>query len=137
MKGEKIKMKVISINVETISFGQKEEVVSLYGTPLYTEDTWVEVKYSVETSVGNIERETMIRAEEYEKFNLHQLKEYILKELGLAKENEQVFSLREVSTDQLHEELSKRIGVQEVVVNLGERVKVEVDGPALILINED
>lgn len=120
MKGEEIKMKVISINVETISFGQKEEVVSLYGTPLYTEDTWVEVKYSVETSVGNIERETMIRAEEYEKFNLHQLKEYILKELGLAKENEQVFSLREVSTNQLHEELSKRIGVQEVAVNLGE-----------------
>ncbi|WP_241475468.1 hypothetical protein [Priestia flexa] len=42
-------MKVISINVETISFGQKEQVVSLYGTPLYTEDTWVEVLACIES----------------------------------------------------------------------------------------
>lgn len=138
MRIGEIKMKIICINIENIHFESREIEVFYSSSPIEEQTGIVEVTYNIETSIGKIKNKIQMFDVDYEKLNLQQLKDYILRELGVTKESEQ--TIKDAPTVTLHEELAKRAGVKETnlhpyaeTIIAGERVL----GPARILINKD
>lgn len=131
-------MKIICINIKNIHFESQEKEVRYSNTLLHVPTGMVEIQYNIETSIGIIKSKMRIFDSEYEGLNLQQLKDYILKELGVTKESEQ--TIKDAPTVALHEELAKRSGVKEVSLHPYEEtilVGEKVEGPARILINKD